>query len=182
MAPWRPQSLLQSLQSPPLRDGVCPPQQVGPLPQPLRQHLRAQSPAWSPHSPKAPAGHRSPVLLSSRPAPLPSYNTPTSFLQSVQEIIPKQSRVARVGVTSPQNAFPLLHRKSGPQEAQQGDTNPRGAASKAPSRQVEGWDPELGLACSLAGAAELSRCASGSLLGTHHVPGPSSASSSLAAR
>ena len=85
----------------PQSDGVRPPQQVGPLPQPLSSTYRL-----SPHVPQrpqlVPGSPAHPALLSSHPAPLPSHNTQTSpDAASVQGTIPKQSRAVRTGgVTS----------------------------------------------------------------------------------
>lgn len=134
VAPWRPQLLPWALQSPPLRDSVCPPQQVGPLSQP-QAALTGSVSCSGPHS----SPEAQPV--SDHQISCPSPHTPTSCPESVQEISPKQSRVAIIGVTSSTEHTSLYCERNGSQkEVYQKDTNPPGAASKARSLEVEGWE------------------------------------------
>lgn len=136
MAPWRPQLLLWPLQSPPLRDSVCPLLQVGPLSQP-QAALTGSVPCLGPHS--SPEAQR--VSSHQISCPSPHILTLTSFPQSVQEISLKQSRVAIIGVTSSTEHISLHCERNGSQkEIYQEDTNPPGAASKAPRLEVEGWE------------------------------------------
>lgn len=126
MAPWRPQLLLWPLQSPPLRDNVCPPQQVGPLSQP-QAALRGSVPCLGPHS--SPEAQR----VSGHQISCPSPHSLTSFPQSVQEISPKQRRVAIIGVTSSTEHISLYCERNGSQkEVYQEDTNPPGLLLRLP--------------------------------------------------